>query len=108
MHEMVHVWQHQLRYPVKLRGAIRIGLRYDYTLIAEKRLCDYNMEAQGDLLADYFVLKCLCAPDAMRQAKYAEDISVYEEVLSDFFADRKAASNLPRSIIRRNAGVKGR
>ena len=28
MHEMVHVWQHQMGYPVKWRGAIRIGLGY--------------------------------------------------------------------------------
>lgn len=28
MHEMVHVWQYQLGYPVRLRGAIRIGLDY--------------------------------------------------------------------------------
>ena len=55
MHEMVHVWQCQLGYPVKLRGAIRLGLSYEYVLATDKRLSDYNMGAQGDVLADYFV-----------------------------------------------------
>jgi hypothetical protein len=57
MHEMVHVWQHQLGYPVRLRGAIRLGLSYHYELREGATLADYNMEAQGDLLADYFALK---------------------------------------------------
>ena len=52
LHEMVHVWQHQLGYAVRLRGAVRIGLPYDYDLAPGKTLADFNMEAQGDLLAD--------------------------------------------------------
>ena len=67
MHEMVHVWQHQLGYPVRLRGAFRIGLSYDYTLREGATLADYNMEAQADLLADYMMLRHLNKPDAMRQ-----------------------------------------
>ena len=59
MHEMAHVWQHQLGYPVLLRGAIRLGVSYEYDLAQDKSLADYNMEAQGDLLADYFALKFL-------------------------------------------------
>ncbi|MBC7454584.1 MAG: Rhs element Vgr protein, partial [Massilia sp.] len=43
MHEMVHVWQHQLGYPVRLRGAVRIGLSYRYVLALDKTLSDYNM-----------------------------------------------------------------
>ena len=96
MHEMVHVWQHQLRYPVKLRGALRIGLGYAYTLAPQRRLCDYNMEAQGELLADYFALTHLRAPGAMRQPQYAESGAMYRAVLADFFADRASRANLPR------------
>jgi hypothetical protein len=40
MHEMVHVWQHQLGYPVRLRGAVRIGLSYHYVLAMDKTLSD--------------------------------------------------------------------
>jgi hypothetical protein len=43
------------------RGAIRIGLEYEYELDPAKKLSDYNMEAQGDLLADYWALKFAAA-----------------------------------------------
>ena len=101
MHEMVHVWQHQLGYPVRLRGAVRIGLRYRYELALDKNLADYNMEAQGDLLADYFVLKHLGAPAAMRQGAYANDLALYEHVLASFLADPANRKNLPRGILLR-------
>ena len=95
MHEMVHVWQYQLGYPVRIRGAIRIGLDYTYQLDPKKRLKDYNMEAQGDLLADYFALKTLNAPAVMRQSDYAGHTQLYEQILGDFLVDPKNPSNLP-------------
>lgn len=98
MHEMVHVWQHQLGYPVRLRGAVRIGLPYHYELHADATLADYNMEAQGDLLADYFVLTCLRRPEAMRQHRYRHDLALYERVLAGFLADPGSQENLPRGV----------
>lgn len=95
MHEMVHVWQHQLGYPVMLRGAIRIGVEYEYELDAAKKLCDYNMEAQGDLLADYFALKVIKRPEVMAQKRYAGSLALYEQVLSDFLANPSDPKNLP-------------
>lgn len=95
MHEMVHVWQHQLGYWVKLRGAIRIGLGYEYTLVRGKRLSDYNMEAQGDLLADYFALKHLDGKYTMQQPQYEQGLQLYEEVISDFLSNPKSTTNLP-------------
>ncbi len=103
MHEMVHVWQHQLGYPVRLRGAIRIGLPYHYDLHADATLADYNMEAQGDLLADYFVLKFLQRPEAMRQRRYQHDLDLYERVLAGFLADPADRDNLHRGVARRLA-----
>jgi len=85
MHEMAHVWQYQLGYPVMLRGAIRLGLRYDYELTPARRLSDYNMEAQAELLADYFALACLRGLDT----------PTYADVLQDFLRDPAAKSNLP-------------
>ncbi len=108
MHEMVHVWQHQLGYPVRLRGAVRIGLPYAYTLREGASLADYNMEAQGDLLADYFVLKFLRKPQAMRQGRYRDSLVLYEEVLAGFVADPSGASNLPRGYSRYLLHVKRR
>ncbi|WP_379757710.1 Rhs element Vgr protein [Massilia suwonensis] len=103
MHEMVHVWQHQLGYPVRLRGAVRIKLPYHYELHEGATLADYNMEAQGDLLADYFVLKFLGRPEAMRQRRYAGQLALYERVLAGFLADPGDRANLHRGFARRLA-----
>ncbi|CAH0297684.1 hypothetical protein SRABI118_04283 [Massilia sp. Bi118] len=96
MHEMVHVWQHQLGYPVRLRGAIRLGLSYHYELREDATLADYNMEAQGDLLADYFALKFMQHPRVVRQRRHAHQLGLYERVLAGFLADPTDQSNLPR------------
>ena len=100
MHEMVHVWQHQLGYPVRIRGAIRLGLSYHYQLAADNTLADYNMEAQGDLLADYFVLKHLSSTVAMRQPRYAGSLLLFEQVLADFLSNPGHRKNLPKGIVR--------
>jgi hypothetical protein len=92
---MVHVWQHQLGYAVRLRGAVRLGLSYDYDLVSGKTLSDFNMEAQGDLLADYFALKYLRSPESMRQRRYVGQLDLYEHVLAGFLADPTDAANLP-------------
>lgn len=96
LHEMAHVWQHQLGYAVRLRGAVRIGLPYDYDLAPGKTLADFNMEAQGDLLADYFALRHLHSPETMRQPRYANSLPLYEAVLAGFLADPGCVENLPR------------
>jgi hypothetical protein len=83
-------------YPVRLRGAIRIGLPYHYVLREGATLADYNMEAQGELLADYWALKYLKKPDVMRQQRYCHSLSLYEAVLSHFLRDPGSPSNLPR------------
>jgi hypothetical protein len=100
MHEMVHVWQHQLGYPVRMRGAVRIGLSYSYTLREDASLADYNMEAQGDLLADYFVLKFLRRPCAMRQERYRDSLALYERVLERFLVHPESRRNLHRGPAR--------
>jgi hypothetical protein len=101
MHEMVHVWQHQRGFPVRLRGAVRIGLNYRYVLAMDKTLSDYNMEAQGDLLADYYVLRHLGSTAAMSQPAYANCLALYEQVLAAFLADPGSRKNLPKSILLR-------
>jgi hypothetical protein len=101
MHEMAHVWQHQLGYPVRLRGAIRIKLSYHYELREDATLADYNMEAQGDLLADYFALKFLRQPRIMRQRRHAHELALYEQVLAGFLADPANRDNLPRGGARK-------
>jgi hypothetical protein len=101
MHEMAHVWQHQLGYPVRLRGAVRIGLPYHYTLHEGASLADYNMEAQGDLLADYFALKFMRNARVVRQRRHAHDLALYERVLAGFLADPANRESLPRGTARK-------
>lgn len=96
IHEMVHVWQHQLGYPVRLRGALRLGLDYHYRLHPGAQLSDFNMEAQGDLLADYFVLRLLRQPQAMRWPDQAADPALFDAVLAGFLAEPAARRHLPR------------
>lgn len=94
IHEMVHVWQYQLGYPVMLRGAVRLFLQYEYVLAPNKRLSDYNMEAQGELLADYFALRYLDDRQAMA---HSSELAAYEQVLQGFL-DRPADKlHLPRT-----------
>jgi hypothetical protein len=101
LHEMVHVWQYQLGFPVRLRGAVRLGLNYDYTLAVGKTLSDYNMEAQGDLLADYFALRYRASGAPERDGADADRLALYEHVLASFLADPADRRNLPRSIFLR-------
>lgn len=96
IHEIAHVWQHQMGYAVRLRGAVRFGLSYAYDLQPGKTLADFNMEAQGDLLADYFVLRHLRLPRTMRQPRYADSLALFESVLADFLVDPSSVGNLPR------------
>jgi hypothetical protein len=99
MHEMTHVWQHQLGYPVRLRGALRLGLSYRYRLSNERSLSDYNMEAQGDLLADYFVLKHLNAPAAMHHQGGPDALGLFERVLAGFLANPSQRQHLPKRLL---------
>lgn len=112
VHELVHVWQHQLGYPVKWRGAVRLGLRYAYDLATPAGLADHDMEAQAELIADWYTLVHLGAPAAMRQPGRADAalLARYERVLAGFIADPGCRSNLPPPLLpwRRRAGGRGR
>ena len=100
MHEMVHVWQHQLGYAVAFRGFFHFNLNYDYTLNEKDKFGDYNMEQQGDILADYFALKFLNNPLVVRNKLNSNPIKTYtiedyERTLKDFLADPADKKNLP-------------
>jgi hypothetical protein len=59
MHEMTHVWQYQLGYPVKKAGltvSSRGAESYEYGLAEGAVLSDYNMEQQGEIISDYYVI----------------------------------------------------
>ncbi|CDY79737.1 probable vgr related protein [Caballeronia glathei] len=101
MHELTHVWQFQLGYWVKMRGAIRVGLAYGYTLAPGRRLADYNMEAQGNIIADYFALRFRGSEGRRhlyehRYRARPDALALYEAVLADFLDDPANRSHLPR------------
>lgn len=103
IHEMTHVWQHQLGYPVRLRGAVRLGLDYRYSLLPGSTLADFNMEAQGDLLADYFVLRLLLRPDAMRWPLQPGAAGLLDAAVAGLLADPADRRQLPRGPARQLA-----
>ena len=96
VHEMVHVWQYQLGYPVSSRGMDRAALRYDYELDAQLRLGDYDMEQQGDIVADYVAMTALGGTTS-RDGRYSSaDLPLYRAVLADFLADPADPVSLPK------------
>lgn len=98
MHEMTHVWQYQMGFPVMKRGMIRVGLNYNYTLSPTKKFGDYDMEAQGNIIADYFLVKFRSAPRFMYEEKYISSPQILqqlEQTLSDLAANPSAPTNLP-------------
>ena len=99
MHEMVHVWQYQLGYWVRLHGlgmAISGGYtggsayKYDSAENNSKTLPDFNMEQQGDIIAEYFGAKFL------NNEKYLPKLPFFERVLNEFLRSPKNADLLPK------------
>nr|WP_053116384.1 hypothetical protein [Winslowiella iniecta] len=56
IHEMAHVWQHQMGMSVRTRGLISWLVEYKYSLPPYYTLADYPMEQQASIIADYFIL----------------------------------------------------
>ncbi|HLL03455.1 MAG TPA: peptidoglycan-binding domain-containing protein [Myxococcaceae bacterium] len=98
IHEMVHVWQYQLGYNVQSHGVklhLRGGDPYAYTLSSSSRIQDYNMEQQGDVIADYFSV--LNGFSVMSSSGYSvQDTSLFGIVLADFIKDPSNKKLLPK------------
>lgn len=93
IHEMAHVWQYQLNYPTMeygIKWAIRgtISNVYGYSL-SKNDFSEYNMEQQGDILRDYYLVKY------KQQVTPQGTVQDYERILSNFLKDPKNARNLP-------------
>ncbi len=52
VHEMGHVWQHQMGANIRTRGLFRWAASYSYSLPNEKDLADYSLEQQASIIAD--------------------------------------------------------
>jgi hypothetical protein len=101
MHEMTHVWQFQLGYPVLSRVLRNYGLDLPrkYDLDEDELLCDYNIEAQGNIIADYWAILDAKSRGTrvkyMHRAKYMDQVDLFEKVLREFIKNPADKSNLP-------------
>lgn len=105
IHEMVHVWQYQLGYWVRWNGfkiMVKGGYspdssgnvalpayRYDPTVGDARRLSDFNMEQQGDLIAHYYSATFLGA------TRFEEELPFLRQVLEEFLRNPSDKSLLP-------------
>ena len=93
LHEMTHVWHHYIGFNVFFKKlAARSG--YDYVFDEKKSdLMDYNIEQQGDIIADYYAYT-LWGKELPGLTK--GQIDQYEKVLKNFMADPSYPSSLTR------------
>jgi type VI secretion system secreted protein VgrG len=103
IHEMTHVWQYQLDFPVMAQGllsAFKYG--YKYTLKPDSKLSDFSMEGQGNIIADYamyIIDKMASWYSGMRYEKTTPyTLQELQAVLVDFIANPSNKMNLPEII----------
>ncbi|MBK0053763.1 PAAR domain-containing protein [Stenotrophomonas sp. S39] len=100
IHEMTHAWQYQLGYNIKLTRGPRPNMSYRYQLDEVRLLRDYNMEAQGDILADYFLATFR---DSHSKRNRATDQAMLDiranlnRTLAQFLSSPGDKRNLPRT-----------
>jgi hypothetical protein len=97
MHEMAHVWQYQLGYPIKLnamRVTIKGSVAYTYRITLMSHFCDFNMEQQGNIISDYYMI-CV-----LRKSDYAfnptKDPDLLRFVMKSFLANPRDKNLLPK------------
>lgn len=99
IHEMAHVWQHQLKVLKPAWAAIkenfRHGFKYDkayyYTLDEKKDLLDYRIEQQASIIEEYFLFIVLGGqtsnPSLLNDLAEAKANLLYQKVLRKFLKD---------------------
>lgn len=96
MHEMAHVWQYQMGYPVKWKGLTvtsRGRAAYDYRLTEESRLKDFNMEQQGHIMSDCYMI-CVAGRD--RDALNPRmDPDLLQKIMKPFVENPTDRNHLP-------------
>jgi hypothetical protein len=99
MHEMTHVWQYQMGYPVKKAGMTvtsQGAKAYQYSLSSSELLSNYNMEQQGEIISDYYMICLVQDSEGVWNSnnKY-NDPDLLVSVLRHFLADPSDRKNLP-------------
>jgi hypothetical protein len=99
MHEMTHVWQYQLGYPVKKAGltvSSRGAEAYRYSLKKNGKLSDYNMEQQGEIISDYYMISIEGKPGSVwNRSNTGMSRELLTTTLEKFLANPFDKSNLP-------------
>lgn len=104
VHEMTHVWQFQLGYSVRLQGAFlhpKCKLSghdpYAYILDQNKTLTNYNMEQQGNIIADYYSYY-FSIHNPAKLTTWGKNTSkgLYLSTLRDFLKNPTSKVNLPK------------
>lgn len=98
MHEMTHVWQYQLGYPVIAKRIMNPFMGYKYVLIPGAKLCHFNMEQQGEILADYWAYLQFGPTPPLLTGKSTQGFKLYQEALATFIANPKDPANLPPQV----------
>ncbi|GLQ49338.1 hypothetical protein ACFFJT_20470 [Dyella flava] len=97
MHEMVHVWQYQMDYAVKRHGLTvtsRGESAYAYLLTPDSHLCDFNMEQQGNIMSDYYMICVLQNP--AKAFNPGKDPDLLRKVMEPFIASPRDKRHLSR------------
>lgn len=100
LHEMTHVWQYQMGYWVKLVRGPRPNMSYAYSLEPGKRFSDFNMEAQGNIIEDYYLAVVCGSQRLVRESKYRsrpDTVSSLKATLAEFLKDPKNEGLLPNT-----------
>jgi len=102
MHEMVHVWQHQLGFGVKRHGVFSWAANYNYELTASKNISSFKMEQQACVMADYWILVKHGQAAWSTVNRLTNPIpsghtllSIYQKVMANFLANPSDKANLP-------------
>lgn len=110
IHEMAHVWQHQLGYN-NFGAGLEIGIRggytseskaYDYDLLCDdqdKKLNQFNMEQQGEIISHYYDAVYLTNfPNhdlPISHKKNLAQLAALKKVLQDFLNNPSDKNLLP-------------
>lgn len=97
MHEMTHVWQHQMGYGVKTHGLTvtsRGRSAYMYQLTSDSHLSDFNMEQQGNIISDYYMICVYKHPFAAYNQSMSSDL--LQRVMAPLLENPRDKTLLPR------------
>lgn len=96
IHEMMHVWQYQKGYAVKLRGLFSWAANDHYDLNLQS-FSSYSMEQQASIVADYWLLINYGLVADLANVNYVGDTTESVNTLSEKY--KKVLNLFPAGVI---------